>query len=246
MAKQNIFDNQVFFDGYKKIRENEGSANNVFEMPALYSLLPDLNGKHILDLGCGFGEHCMDYIKKGAERIVGIDISEKMLEVAKKENSDPKITYLLMPMEDIGSINEKFDVVISSLAIHYVDDFTGVLGNIHKLLNDDGVFVFSQEHPFSTCHTGGDRWTRDENGNKLHLNLKNYGVEKETESVWFVDNVKRYHRMFSTIVNDLIEAGFEIVKMIEPLPDDEILAKYPDQKDLFHKPDFLVVKAKKR
>ena len=188
----------------------------------------------------------MDYIRKGAERIVGIDISEKMLEVAKKENSDHKISYLLMPMEDIGSIDEKFDVVISSLAIHYVDDFKGVLSNIHRLLNDGGVFVFSQEHPFSTCHSDGDRWTRDENGNKLHLNLKNYGVEKETESVWFVDNVKRYHRMFSTIVNDLIEAGFEIVKMIEPLPDEELLKKYPDQKDLFHKPDFLVVKAKKR
>ena len=54
MAKQNIFDNQIFFDGYKKIRENQASANIVFEMPALYSLLPDLSGKHILDLGCGF------------------------------------------------------------------------------------------------------------------------------------------------------------------------------------------------
>ena len=101
MAKQNIFDNQIFFDGYKKIRENQASANIVFEMPALYSLLPDLSGKHILDLGCGFGEHCMDYIRKGAERIVGIDISEKMLETARRENSDPRIEYLRMPMEEI-------------------------------------------------------------------------------------------------------------------------------------------------
>ena len=153
---------------------------------------------------------------------------------------------MLTVMEDIDSIDEKFDIVISSLAIHYVEDFKGVLAKIHNLLNDGGIFVFSQEHPFSTCHSGGDRWTRDENGNKLHLNLKNYGVEKETESVWFVDNVKRYHRMFSTIVNDLIDAGFEIERMIEPIPDDEILAKYPDHKDLFHKPDFLLVKAGKR
>ena len=132
MAKQNIFDNEVFFEGYKKIRDNEVNANNLFEIPALRSLLPDLKGKRILDLGCGFGEHCVEFVAKGAEKVVGIDISEKMLEVAKKENSDPGITYILMPMEDIGSINEKFDVVISSLAFHYIEDFAGVVKNMAR------------------------------------------------------------------------------------------------------------------
>ena len=245
MAKQNIFDNQIFFDGYKKIRENQASANIVFEMPALYSLLPDLSGKHILDLGCGFGEHCMDYIRKGAERIVGIDISEKMLEVAKKENIDPKISYLLMPMEDIDSIDEKFDIVISSLAIHYVEDFKGVLAKIHNLLNDGGIFVFSQEHPMNTCFSEGDRWTRDENGRKLHANISNYCVEKEWESTWFVDHVKKYHRMFSTVLNTLIDSGFMIEKIIEPTPTAEILELHPEQEDLLHKPDFLLVRARK-
>ena len=89
-------------------------------------------------------------------------------------------------------------------------------------------------------------WTRDENGNKLHLNLTNYGREKEASSEWFVEDVKRYHRMFSTIVNSLVDAGFSVERMIEPLPNEEILAKYPDYDDLFHKPDFLLVKAKKR
>ncbi|MBR3103210.1 MAG: class I SAM-dependent methyltransferase [Lachnospiraceae bacterium] len=246
MAKQNIFDNEIFFEGYQKLREKKSSANVLFEIPALYSLLPDLKGKKILDLGCGFGEHCKDYVQKGAEKVVGIDISEKMLAVAKKENSDPKITYLQMAMEDIAQIDEKFDLVISSLALHYVENFAGVVQSVYDLLNAGGVFVFSQEHPINTAHAGGDRWTRDENGNKIHLNLKNYGVEGENESVWFVDHVKKYHRMFSTIVNTLTEAGFTIGKMIEPLPDEELLAKYPDQADLFHKPDFLVVRAEKK
>ena len=246
MAKQNIFDNEVFFEGYKKIRDNEVNANNLFELPALRSLLPDLKGKRILDLGCGFGEHCMEYVAKGAEKVVGVDISEKMLEVAKKENSDPKITYLLMPMEDIGNINEKFDVVISSLAFHYVEDFTGVVKNIHDLLEEGGVFVFSQEHPLSTCHRDGERWTRDEEGNKICLNIKGYALERENGSTWFVDDVKRYHRTFSTIVNTLIENGFNIDKMIEPVADEEILSKYPKFKDLFHKPDFLLVRSTRR
>lgn len=245
MAKQNIYDDEIFFEGYRKIRDNELNANNLFEIPALFSMMPDLNGKKVLDLGCGFGEHCMRLIHDGAEQVIGIDISEKMLEIARKENSDSKISYINMPMEDIAQLNERFDMVISSLAFHYVEDFSGVVKNIYKMLCEGGLFIFSQENPLCTCHSGSDRWTRDENGNKVYLNLANYGVEGERESVWFVDNVKKYHRTFSTIVNTLIEAGFTIEKMIEPLPTDELLGKYPEYKDLFHKPDFLLIKAKK-
>ena len=113
------------------------------------------------------------------------------------------------------------------------------------MLDTEGIFIFSQEHPLCTCHSGGNRWTRDELGNKIHLNLADYGIEGERESVWFVNNVKKYHRTFSTIINTLISAGFSIERMIEPLPTDEILEQYPDYKDLFHKPDFLLLRVKK-
>ena len=245
MAQQNIYDNEIFFEGYKKIRDNEVNANNLFEIPALFSMMPELKGKRVLDLGCGFGEHCRRFVDYGAEKVVGIDISEKMLEVARNENSDPKITYINMPIEEIAQLNERFDVVVSSLAFHYVEDFAGVIRNVYDTLAAEGVFLFSQENPLCTCHSGENRWTRDENGNKLYLNLADYGVEGERESVWFVDNVKKYHRTFSTIINTLIEAEFSIEKMIEPLPTEELLEKYPDYKDLFHKPDFLLIKVRK-
>ncbi len=245
MARQNIYDNEIFFEGYKKIRDNEVNANNLFEIPALFSMMPELKGKKVLDLGCGFGEHCRQFAKYGAEKVVGVDISQKMLEVAMEENCDPQITYINIPMEEIAQLQERFDVVISSLAFHYVEDFTGVVRNVYDMLDEGGIFIFSQENPLCTCHSGGNRWTRDENGNKLYLNLADYGVEGERESVWFVNNVKKYHRTFSTILNTLIEAGFFIEKMIEPLPTEELLEKYPDYKDLLHKPDFLLIKARK-
>lgn len=246
MAQQNIYDNETFFQGYKKLRENEVNANNLFEIPALFSLLPNLSGKRILDLGCGFGEHCVEYVKKGASKVVGIDISEKMIEVAQKENGDPKIEYLNMPMEELGKLSDRFDVVISSLAFHYVEDFTGVVHKIYNLMDEGGIFVFSQENPLSTCYSGNaGRWTRDENGNKLYLNLQGYGLEGEKESAWFVDGIKKYHRMFSTIINTLTKTGFVVEKLIEPLPDEALLEKYPEYNDLFHKPDFLIVRARK-
>ena len=245
MARQNIFDNDIFFDGYSKIRERKNNANELFEKPALFSLLPPLEGKTVIDLGCGYGEHCMEYVRRGAAKVVGIDISEKMLAVAKSENSHPKITYLHMAMENISSIKERFDMAVSSLAIHYVEDYRALVHDVHELLKDNGLFVFSQEHPMNTCFSGGDRWTRDENGRKRHANIANYGVEKEWESTWFVDHVKKYHRMFSTVLNTLIDSGFMIEKIIEPTPTAEILELHPEQEDLLHKPDFLLVRARK-
>ena len=246
MAKQNIFDNEEFFDGYKKLRDQEVNANILFEIPALKSLLPDMKGLKVLDLGCGFGEHCIEYVNQGASKVVGIDISEKMLEVAKAENSDPKITYHLLPMEDLNQLDEKFDLVISSLAFHYIEDYKGVVANISRLLSDKGLFIFSQEHPLATAYTGDiDRWTRDENGVKQYVNLRNYGVEGERRSTWFVDGIQKYHRTFSTVLNTLFESGFSVEKIIEPIPDEAMIEKYPDEYDLLHKPDFLLVRARK-
>lgn len=245
MAKQNIYDNEIFFEGYKKIRNNEINANTLFEMPALFSMIPNLKNKRVLDMGCGFGDHCKQFVDAGAKKVIGIDISKKMLEVAKVENLDSRITYINMPIEEIEQLNEQFDIIISSLAFHYIEDFSGVVSKIYDLLSEDGRFIFSQENPLCSSHSGGDRWTRDESGEKIYMNLSNYGIEGERESVWFVDNVKKYHRTFSTILNTLIEAGFVIEKLIEPVPSDEVLERYPEYKDLLHKPDFLLVKAKK-
>lgn len=284
MAQQNIYDNEAFFEGYSKLRERDNNANILFEMPALFSMLPDLQGKTVLDLGCGFGEHCMYFVKMGAAKVVGVDISEKMLRVARKENNAPNIVYLRMAMEHISELDEYFDLVVSSLAFHYVEDFESLIKDCYDLLKPGGTLLFSQEHPLASCYgvlcgakqcgeaskscnedrsvnavqnvgAGQDnclerdcpasRWTRDENGRKLYVNLANYAVEGERESTWFVDGVKKYHRTFSTIVNALADAGFVLEHVIEPTPTEEILAKHPEQADLFHKPDFLIVKAKK-
>lgn len=72
MSQQNIYDNSTFFEGYKKIREKKSNANDLFETPALFSLLPDLQGKTILDLGCGVGGHCFEFVNGGAKKLWGL------------------------------------------------------------------------------------------------------------------------------------------------------------------------------
>lgn len=134
---------------------------------------------------------------------------------------------------------------MSSLAFHYVKDFEQLISKIYEKLTNDGYLIFSQEHPINTCHSDGNRWTKDERGKNLYCNLSNYGIEGERETVWFVENVKKYHRTFSQILNCLISTGFVIEEVLEPFPTQEILIEYPEYEDLYHKPDFLIIKARK-
>lgn len=242
---QNIYDNETFFEGYIKLRENPDSANILEENPAVMSLCPDLKGKAVLDLGCGYGDNCRQFSEMDAKIVIGIDISGKMLEIANKENKTDNIKYYNIDMADIDTLNEKFDVVFSSLAVHYIEDFKALLSKIFILLNNNGVLIFSQEHPLTTAPIKGASWSRDEIGDVLHYNLTDYCRNGEREVSWIVDGVIKYHRCFSEIINDLCDSGFTIERMLEPIPTEEVIERLPYYKKDIDKPNFLIIKARK-
>ena len=90
-----------------------------------------------------------------------------------------------------------------------------------------------------------DYWSRDDKGDILHYNLTDYSLPGERRTAWIVDEVVKYHRSFSSIINSIITCGFIIEKILEPLPDAGIMNLYPAYKKYYHKPDFLLIKAKK-
>jgi len=246
MSDQNIYDNQTFFDGYKKLRGNPSSANTIVEKPALFSLCPDFSGKAVLDLGCGYGENCTEISRLGATNVVGIDISKKMLEIAEHENMCENVRFLQLSMNNLDELNQQFDIVLSSLAVHYIEDFDSLLHSIYGLLSNNGVFIFSQEHPLTTALKKGNYWSRDEDGNILHYNLTDYSSMGERRTTWIVDDVLKYHRSISYIMNALMNAGFMIERVLEPLPGEEVMNQYPAYRKYYHKPDFLLIKVRKR
>lgn len=245
MSEQNIYDNDTFFNGYHKLRENIDSANNLEEKPAIFSTLPDVKGKSIIDLGCGYGENCKAFSEMGAELVVGIDISNKMLEIAKEENSANNIKYSNLPMEEIKSIGQKFDIAVSSLAMHYIKNFDKLVKDVYSLLNHGGIFVFSQEHPLTTAPITGARWIKDNTGNIDHYRLTDYARTGKRSVSWIVDGVIKYHRTFSDLVNGLISAGFIIEGMKEPVPTSKTIDRLPNYAKGMHKPNFLIIKARK-
>ena len=246
VAEKNVYDDETFFQGYQKLRENTASANELVEKPALFLLCPDFAGKAILDLGCGCGENCAAFSDRGANRVVGVDLSEKMLAVAAEHNSRKNVQFLRMSMNDIDCLQEQFDLVVSSLAFHYIEGFDDLLKKICTLLNEDGLLIFSQEHPLTTAHTGDDYWAKSPDGSVQHYNLTNYANQGERHVEWLGAGVVKYHRTFSQIINSLTHAGFEIEEMQEPIPSKEQMGKYPWTKKCVHKPDFLLIKARKK
>lgn len=244
--KQNIFDNDTFFEGYRKMRESDTNYNDLLEQPAMRKLLPNLLGKSILDLGCGYGHNCIEFVEKGATKVVGIDISEKMLAVAKKESTDKKITYYNMSMTDIESLGEKYDFIYSSLAFHYIEDFDSFAKTMYNSLNDGGQILFSQEHPIITATIDGKgHFNKDKNGNRISYTFSDYNRTGKRVSTWYVEGVVKYHRTFSDVINALTNAGFIVEQVVEPLPEAWAIEKLPTIKKEFIKPNFLIVKAKK-
>ncbi len=246
MSRQNIFDNEIFFEGYKALRDNDINYNDLLEQPAMVKLLPELNGKSVLDLGCGYGHNCIDFVKRGAEKVIGVDISEKMLSVAREESSHDRIEYRNISMTDISELDETFDFIYSSLAFHYVKDFDAFAKDMYSVLNAGGQLLFSQEHPIITATVDGNgHFNKDENGERISYTFSNYNQPGERKIHWYVDGVVKYHRTFSGVINALAKAGFIIEEICEPVPEQWAVEKLPTIVKEYIKPNFLIVKARK-
>ena len=247
MAQQNIYDNDVFYENFKGLRSNEINFNEAIETPIITAMLPPLKDKKILDIGCGMGQHAMQYSKAGAASVLGTDISEKMLGFARENNSAENITYRRLAFEDLEQLDEKFDVITSSLAFDYSEDFALLMKKIYALLNDGGFLVFSMSHPISTAYDGVyDRYTRTEKGERLYANLHNYSIEGVRHFKWVVEDYEVYHRKISTLINCVASAGFIIEECQESTVPDEILKEHPDMfGGVVHQPDFIFFRCRK-
>jgi SAM-dependent methyltransferase len=242
---QNIYDNDTFFKEYIKLRKGK-NYNDLLEQPAMEKLLPDLNGKTVLDIGCGYGYNSLLFAKSGAKKVVGIDLSEKMLALANREYSHPKVTYLRMDMKDLSKITGPFDFVYSSLAFHYAEDFKTLVWDIYSLLNEGGHLLYSQEHPIVTATMGcKGHFNVDEQGRFESYTFSDYAASGKRVGPWFVDGVVNYHRPMGEIVTTLAHGGFIIEDLVEPLPQQWALKEKPDLEKEFIKPAFLIIKAKK-
>ena len=207
-------------------------------------MLPEMAGKRVLDLGCGYGWHCRYALEQGAREVVGVDISQRMLEEARCRTTPERCRYLHMAMEDIDFPEACFDVVISSLALHYVRDYADVLRRVATCLKRGGDFVFSVEHPVFTAY-GNQDWYRDGEGRALHWPVDRYFMEGERQAVFLGETMTKYHRTLTGYVEPLQRAGFALTGLVEPQPTEQMLSEIAGMADELRRPMMLILAAKR-
>lgn len=243
--KENPYDNEVFFEKYSRMARSEKGLSGAGEWETLEKVLPDFKGKTVLDLGCGYGWHCVYAAEHGADAVVGTDISEKMIAAAKEKNQNPRIEYRVSSMEDLTFEENSFDVVVSSLALHYVESFEVIARNVNKWLKKGGQFIFSAEHPVFTAY-GTQDWYRDADGKILHFPVDNYYYEGKREAIFLGEKVNKYHKTLTTYLNGLLENGFVITHVIEPKPSKKMIEEVEGMSDEMRRPMMLIVTAEKK
>ncbi len=240
---QNVYDNEEFFAGYSRLRRSVDGLGGAPEWPALRSLLPDLRGRGVLDLGCGFGWFCRWARQQGAARVLGIDISERMLAQARATTQDPAVTYARADMEDLELPAGSFDLAYSSLALHYVEHLDRLAGVVHRSLLPGASLVFSVEHPIFTGPTRPG-WSHDADG-CITWPINSYLDEGPRSTDWLATGVIKHHRTVATYLNMLIRAGFAISHVEEWGPTEEQIRSQPNMADERHRPPFLLVAARR-
>lgn len=210
---QNIYDDPDFFAGYATLPRSIKGLSGAPEWKAIQRLLPPLTGKSIVDLGCGYGWFCRWAKLQGATQVRGYDLSVKMLAKATSMTNEKSIEYICADLENLSLPIEQYDLIYSSLALHYLVDVPSLFSTLYHALRHGGMFVFSAEHPIYTAPVV-QTWCTDIEGNKSWP-VNQYQKEGERISDWFAEGVVKQHRKLSTWVNMLIPAGFEIVAIDE-------------------------------
>ena len=242
---QNIYDNPDFLAGYAQLERFGSGWTKAAEHAHFMRLLPDVSRKRVLDLGCGMGQLAQHLATAGAAEVIGVDISERMLALAAAEHAHPRVTYQREAIERATFPSSRFDLVVSSLAFHYVEDYAGLVRRIAAWLAPGGSLVYSTEHPIYTAIDPATGWALGEDGRRLHWALDHYADEGWREQRWFVDGVRKYHRTIATLVNGPVDAGLIVERVLEPVPDAATLARRPDWTDEHRRPTFLLVRASK-
>jgi SAM-dependent methyltransferase len=236
---QNIYDRPDFFAGYSDLSRSVRGLDGASEWPAVRALLPDLAGKRIVDLGCGFGWFSRFAMSQGAKSVLALDISENMIARARADTAEAAITYEIADLEHLELARASFDFAYSSLALHYIEDFAGLVATVHQALLPGSHFVFTIEHPIFMAPTRPD-WATDAEGRRIWP-LDRYSVEGARTTDWLASGVVKQNRKLATTLNTLIAAGFSIRHVEEWSPNDEELRDNPDWARKMDRPMFLLI-----
>jgi len=226
------------------VNNNTNQYHKYVEKPYFIDLLKNsIKGKKVLDLGCGSGIFTQRLLKFKPKKLVGLDLSDGLIKIAKKEY--PSIKFFSGDAKKTKFKHKNFNVVMSSLMVHYFDNLDPLFREVSRILKKDGKFIFSMHHPIMEATSRLKVNGKKDSKKRL---LKNYF--KEEKYKWKLGekmkNMIAYHHTFETIFKNLNKNGFVVENLFETRPGK--MFKKINKKHYDHttnNPSFLIIEARK-
>ena len=224
-----LYDDPERASAYARISATN-AANAAYERPAMRALLGNARDLDVLDAGCADGQHSAWLADRGA-RVVALDASEAMVRLARERLGERARVLQADLTRPLPLPDASADVILSSLTLHYLEDWNAPLREFSRVLRPGGRLIVSMHHPFMTANDVDD-----------------YHAVAMVEETWRGFGtpvaVRYYHRPLARIVADLLAAGFALRGMHEPQPTGEADARDPQLAQRFRtRPGFLIVEA---
>ena len=209
--------------------------NAHYERPSLQAMVGDVDGKNVLDLGCGSGVYAKYLLDKGAT-VTSIDSSSEMIDIIKEKFGNKLKAYVQdlsigLPKET----SESFDIVICPLMVHYIDDLSYLFSDIRRVLKNDGFFFFSTHHPIVDFEftISGNYFEREY-------------VTDQWKTIDKLVDVSFYRRSLTELFNFITNNGMLVSQLSEGKPTKELKKiSFKHYENLSKKPIFLFVKCQK-
>ena len=181
-------------------------------------LLGNVKGKDVLEIGCGGGQNSIVLAKWGAKS-AGFDISEEQIKRARKlaKEQKVKVTFYLGNMENMDMFPDgNFDIVLSSCAIGYSENYGQTFREAFRVLRRRGIFVFCVVHPIA------NRGRAIRYGKRKLWGIGNYFDRRRRIWTWKIGGKTArfygYHRTLQDHFNSLVSVGFTVERILEPEP----------------------------
>ena len=182
-----------------------------------------MQGKHVLDLGCGPGVYCQHFLEQGAS-VTATDISSEMVELVKKLYGNQVQVYVQNLQKSLPSeADNSADLIVCPLTIHYLDDLMPLLSDVQRVLRNKGSFFFSTHHPMVdfTSSPSGNYFLREQ-------------VIEEWDTIGKPVQVQFYRRSLTEFFHSITSAGLYVAnltegQLTEGQPAAAMKEKYPEQ-----------------
>jgi ubiquinone/menaquinone biosynthesis C-methylase UbiE len=180
-------------------------------------LIDNLEGKAVLELGCGSG-HSLCYLAKTkkARELWGVDLSQTQIHLAQEylNQKNVKAQLLLASMdENVGILEAHFDLVVAIYSLGWTPNLEQTLSLVYAYLKPGGAFIFSWEHPVYKCLT----YCEDIDNYVFTRRYLQEGAEIDPS--WQGVEIVLYPRTLASYLNAVIASGLVIERVIESEPD---------------------------